>query len=48
MYKIGIIENIHEEGLKILDDNKNFEYEIIDDVYEENLLKKIQIGRAHV
>jgi D-3-phosphoglycerate dehydrogenase len=43
MYKIGIIENIHEEGLKILDDNKNFEYEIIDDVSEENLLKKIHL-----
>ena len=39
MYKIGIIQNIHNEGLKILDDNKNFEYEIIDDVTEENLIK---------
>jgi len=43
MYKIGIIQNIHEEGLKILDNNKNFEYEIIDDVTEENLLKKIHL-----
>ena len=43
MYKIGIIQNIHEEGLKILDDNKKFEYEIIDDVSEENLLKKIHL-----
>ncbi len=43
MYKIGIIQNIHNEGLKILDKNKNFEYEIIDDVSEENLLKKIHL-----
>jgi len=41
MYKIGIIQNIHEEGIKILKENKNFEYEIIDDLSEENLLKKI-------
>ena len=43
MYKIGIIQNIHQEGLKILDNNKNFDYEIIDDVSEENLLKKIHL-----
>ena len=43
MYKIGIIENIHKEGLKILDNNKDFEYEVIDDVSEENLLKKIHL-----
>jgi D-3-phosphoglycerate dehydrogenase len=43
MYKIGIIQNIHHEGLKILDENKNFEYEIIDDTTEENLLKKIHL-----
>ena len=43
MYKIGIIQNIHEQGLKILDDNKNFDYEVIDDVSENNLLKKIHL-----
>ena len=43
MYKIGIIENIHKEGLKILDNNKNFEYEVINDVSEELLLKKIHL-----
>jgi len=43
MYKIGIIQNIHEEGIKILDKNKNFEFEIIDDVSEKNLLKKIHL-----
>ncbi|MDC0450007.1 hydroxyacid dehydrogenase [Pelagibacteraceae bacterium] len=43
MYKIGIIQNIHKEGIKILKNNKNFEYEIIDDLSEENLLKKIHL-----
>ena len=43
MYKIGIIQKIHDKGLEILDASKNFEYEIIDDVSEENLLKKIHL-----
>jgi len=43
MFKIGIIQKIHENGLELLDTNKNFEYEIIDDVSEENLLKKIHL-----
>jgi D-3-phosphoglycerate dehydrogenase / 2-oxoglutarate reductase len=43
MYKIGIIQNIHEQGLKVLDNNKNFDYEVIDDVSENNLLKKIHL-----
>ena len=43
MYKIGIIQNIHDEGIKLLKNNKNFEYEIIDDLSEENLLKKIHL-----
>jgi D-3-phosphoglycerate dehydrogenase len=43
IYRIGIIQNIHEEGLKILDDNKNFEYDVIDDVSEKNLMKIIHL-----
>ena len=43
MYKIGIIQNIHEDGIKLLENNKNFVYEIIDDVSEDNLLKKIHL-----
>jgi D-3-phosphoglycerate dehydrogenase len=43
MYKIAIIENIHPEGIKLLKDNNNFEFDIIDDVTEENLLKKIHL-----
>ena len=43
MYKIAIIQSIHNEGLRILDENKNFEYEVIDDTTEGNLLKKINL-----
>ncbi len=41
MYKIAIIEEIHEEGIKLLKDNPNFEYEIISDVSEKNLIEKL-------
>ena len=37
MYKIGIIQKIHDDGLELLNANKNFEYEIIDDVSEVNI-----------
>ena len=47
MFKIGIIQKIHDNGLELLDDNKNFEYEIIDDVSEENLLKKHWLVQLH-
>ena len=43
MYKIGIIQKIHDAGLELLQSHENFEYEIIDDVSEENLLKKIHL-----
>ena len=41
MFKIGILQRIHEEGIKILDSNKNFEFEVIDDLSPSNLLDKI-------
>ena len=41
MFKIGIIEKIHEDGLKYLDTNKNFNYEIITDISKENLIKEL-------
>jgi D-3-phosphoglycerate dehydrogenase len=46
MFKIGIIQKIHDKGLELLDAHKDFEYEIIDDVSEENLLKKIHLYDA--
>ena len=36
MYKIGVIERIHTKGLELLDKNKKFNYEIIEDTSEEN------------
>tara|TARA_B100000767_G_C19697713_1_gene506955 strand:- start:363 stop:1319 length:957 start_codon:yes stop_codon:yes gene_type:complete len=39
MNKIAIIEEIHEEGLKLFDKNPNFSYEIIKDTSEDNLIK---------
>jgi D-3-phosphoglycerate dehydrogenase len=41
MYKIGILQKIHDEGIKIFKNNKNFEFEIIDDLSDSNLLDKI-------
>ena len=41
MKKIAIIEGIHEDGVKILNDNPNYEYEIINDSSEKNLTKKL-------
>ncbi len=39
MFKIGIIEQIHEDGIKILEKHPNFEFEIIENVSKENLIK---------
>ena len=41
MFKIGILQRIHDEGIKIFEKNKNFDYEIIDDLSDSNLLNKI-------
>ena len=43
MIKIGIIQNIHKDGIELFKSNKNFEYEIIDDLSKENLLKKLPL-----
>ena len=39
MYKIGIIEKIHDKGIDLLKNNKNFEYEIIENTSIDNLIK---------
>ena len=41
MFKIGIVENFHKDGIKLLENHPNFEYEIIDDVSKENLIKEL-------
>ena len=41
MIKIGIIEEIHQDGIDLLKNNKNFSYEVITDTSDENLKKKL-------
>ena len=41
MKKIAIIEEIHKDGLEILEKNSKYEYELISNVSEENLIKKL-------
>ena len=41
MFKIGIIEKIDKKGLKLLDNNKQFEYEVVEDISKENLIKTL-------
>ena len=41
MYKIAIIEKIHNVGLSLLEKNPKFEYEIIEDTSEQNLIEKL-------
>jgi len=41
MKKIAVIEEIHKDGLELLKNNPNYEYELITDVSEENLIKKL-------
>ncbi len=41
MYKIAIIENIHKDGIDLLKKHPKFEYEIIEDSSEKNLIEKL-------
>ena len=41
MPKIGIVDRLHEDGIKLLKNKSNFEYEIIEDLTKENLIKKL-------
>ena len=43
MFKIGIIQNIHSDGLKLFDSFPNFEFEIVDDLSVNNLKKKLPL-----
>ena len=42
MKKILVIQPIHEEGINLLKDNSNFEYEVVDNVDTEFLKSKIK------
>ena len=46
MYKIAIIEEIHKDGLAVLDKNPKFEYEVITDISKNNLIKKLPLFDA--
>ena len=41
MYKIAIIEKIHEDGINLLENHPKFDYEIIEDTSEQNLKEKL-------
>lgn len=41
MKKIAVIEQIHKDGLELLEKNSDYEYELITDVSEDNLIKKL-------
>ena len=41
MKKIAIIEQIHKDGLELIEKNKDYDYELIDDATEENLIKRL-------
>ena len=40
-YKIAIIEEIHKDGVDLLDKHPDFQFELINDISEENLMKKL-------
>ena len=40
-YKIAVIEEIHKDGLALLENHPDYEYELITDVSETNLIKKL-------
>ena len=42
MKKILVIQSIHEEGINLLKNNSNFEYEVVDNVDTEFLKSKIK------
>ena len=41
MPKIAIVDKIHSDGIKLLEDNPKFQYEIIEDLSKKNLISKL-------
>ena len=41
MKKIAVIEKIHKDGLELLKKTQGYDYELITDISEENLIKKL-------
>ena len=44
MLKIAIVDKIHSDGIKLLEDNPKFQYEIIEDLSKKNLISKFNGG----
>ena len=41
MLKIAIVDKIHSDGIKLLEDNPKFQYELIEDLSKKNLISKL-------
>ncbi len=41
MRKVAIIEKIHQDGLDLLKNNSNYDFKIIEDTSEQNLIKEL-------
>ncbi len=41
MPKIAIVDKIHSDGIKLLENNSKFQYEIIEDLSKKNLISKL-------
>ena len=41
MFNIGIIEKIHKDGINLIQKNPNYNYKIIEDPSNENLIKEL-------
>ena len=41
MFNIGIIEKIHKDGINLIEKNPNYNYKIIEDPSNENLIKEL-------
>jgi len=40
-YKIAVIEEIHKDGLELLEKHPDYDYELITDISETNLIDKL-------
>ena len=41
MPKIAVVKSIHSSAIKLLENNSNFQFEIIEDLSKKNLIKKL-------
>jgi len=41
MFKIAVVDKIHPDGIKLLEKNQKFHYEVIEDISKKNLISKL-------